>query len=284
MDLQSIAIKVARSENLPVLPQIVSAVLKLADDPSTSQRVMEQVIERDLAISAKILRVANSSYYGLSQVESVGRAISVLGMNTVRSLVVNIAYQQMISGKVQCPEFSKIDFWLHSFATATAARILAKIKDPLRAEELYGAGMMHDVGLLVMDRFAPDELSSAILLAQEESIPLQTAEMRSFGFSHTVVGGLLASKWGLQGIIGDSIMFHHQPEKAPHESDFVWIIAAANTVAHRCGYRNGQSYDVQYDSLVLDQVGLPEAQYSIIENVVTQEVTRAQESFQLEAA
>src|SRR5262249_24324776 len=153
---------ISRSENLPVLPQIVSQVLKLADDVEASPKDMERIIERDPAITAKLLRVANSSYYGLHQVSSTGRAISMLGMNAVRSLVVGVAYQQIIAGRTQASHFNKLEYWRHSLGVATAARILAKLKAPMLSEEMYVAGMMHDVGLLVLDRFQPMELDKAV--------------------------------------------------------------------------------------------------------------------------
>src|SRR5271157_330857 len=99
----------ARSENLPVLPQVVSSVLRLADDPDASPKEMERIIERDPGITAKILRVANSAYYGMSQVPTIGRALTALGMNNVRSLVVGVAYQQVISGREMAAHFSKLE-------------------------------------------------------------------------------------------------------------------------------------------------------------------------------
>src|SRR5579871_4304738 len=170
VELRSLEIKISRSENLPVLPQIASSVLRLADDPDSSAREMEKLIERDSAIAAKILRVANSSYYGLSNVPSISRAISILGLNTVRSLVVGIAYQQIIAARQVSKLFSKVEFWRHSVAVATSAKILGKLKMPARAEELYSAGLMHDVGLLVLDRFAPNELDQAVSYAQQQKI------------------------------------------------------------------------------------------------------------------
>ncbi|MBC8065896.1 MAG: HDOD domain-containing protein, partial [Chlorobia bacterium] len=137
VNLQSLEIKIARSENLPVLPQIVSQIMKLADDPDASPKEMEQIIERDPAVTAKILRVANSSYYGVNNIPSIARAISMLGMNTIRSLIIGVAYQQIISGRTFASHFNKLEFWRHSLGVGTGSRILSKIKIPLSAEELY---------------------------------------------------------------------------------------------------------------------------------------------------
>lgn len=263
-----------------MLPQIVSQVLKLADDPEASPKQMEKVIERDPAITAKILRVANSSYYGLNQVPSIGRAISMLGMNTIRSLVVGVAYQQLMSGRAVASHFDKLEFWRHSLGAATGARILAKLKMPMRAEELYVAGMMHDVGLLVMDRFHPLELDKAVGYAIDEGIRLHEAENLLFGFDHSKLGSILAKQWGLSQVVLDAIEFHHQPDMDENNSASTAVVALANQLAHQCGLTNNiPTLDPQVDEVLLDMVGLPSEQLEVIKNVIAQEVVRAEESF-----
>lgn len=282
MDLGILAIKLARSENLPVLPQVVSSVLRLADDPDASPKEMERIIERDPGITAKILRVANSAYYGMSQVPSIGRALTALGMNTVRSLVVGVAYQQIIAGREMAPRYSKLEFWRHSLAVAAACRILGKIKMPSRAEELHGAGMMHDVGMLVMDRFCPNEFDAAIKMAQSESIPLHDAEIRLLGFDHTEVGSLLAEKWGLTDIMRNAIRYHHTPYEDAEHADTTVIVTLANGLAHQSGLTNNVPLpSVELDEFAVAALEMPEEQFAVIRNVLVQEVIRAQEAFQI---
>jgi HD-like signal output (HDOD) protein len=282
VELASLAIKISRSENLPVLPQIASSVLRLADDPDSSSRQMELLIERDSAIAAKILRVANSSYYGLSQVPSISRAISILGMNTVRSLVVGIAYQQIISARQMSKQFSKVDFWRHSVAVATAARILGKLKNPARAEELYSAALMHDVGLLVLDRFAPEELDEAIKYAREQGLQLHQAEQLLFDFDHAQIGGLLADRWGLTGGLRTSIRYHHAPWDDEENSEFTTFITVADKIAHQCGYSNTTDHcEVEIEEELLAIVGLPAEQLDPIKAVIVGEIERSQDALQI---
>lgn len=282
MDLESLKIKIARSENLPVLPQIVSQVIKVADDPDGSPKALEKIIERDAAISAKILRVANSSFYGLNQVNSIGRALGVLGMNTVRSLVVAIAYQQIISGRTQSQYFDKVAFWQHSLAVATTARVLGKLRSPGHTEELYSAGMMHDIGLLVMDRFCPDQLDQAIKYSRDEQIPLHQAEATVLGFDHTLVGGLLAEKWGLQGLMRNAIVFHHEPVMDDQCFESTCLIAVANGMAHQSGFtNNGGAPSPEIDATAFTVLELPDEQLTIISTVVSAEIQKAQEAYQI---
>lgn len=282
MDLRSLEIKIARSENLPVLPQIVSQVLKLADDPEASARDMERIVERDSAITAKILRVANSSYYGLNQVPSVARAISMLGMNTIRSLVVGVAYQQVISGRQQATQFSKLEFWRHSLGVGTAARIIAKMRLPSKAEELYVAGLMHDVGLLAMERFHPVELDKSVSYAVEQGLKLHEAENIMFGFDHARLGLLLAEKWGLSQLVLDAIRFHHEPFADDRNGATTSIIALANELAHQSGLTNSvPAFPTEVDRELLDTVGLPIEQLDVIKNVMVLEIAKAEEAFQI---
>jgi HD-like signal output (HDOD) protein len=279
VDLDSICLKVSRSENLPVLPQIVGPVLRLVDDPDSSPRAVEKVIEREPALTGKILRVANSAYYGLSQVPSIGRAISVLGLNSIRSLVVAVVYQQIASGKSHGKMFNQLEFWRHSLGVAVAAKIIGKIKMPMRAEELYVAGMMHDIGMLVLDRFCPNEFDTAISYANENRLPLHEAERRLFGFDHSDVGGILAEKWGLTATVSAAMKYHHEAFQDPEHQDTTMIVAAANSVAYMAGLTNN-THGLQpvIDPLIPVTLDIPEEQFGIIATVTAQEVDKAQQA------
>lgn len=285
MDIASLEIQIARSENLPVLPQIVGAVLKLADDPNASSRAMERLVERDPAITAKILRVSNSSYYGLNQVTSIARAISLLGMNSVRSLVIGVAYQQVINSRQQARHFDKLEFWRHSLATATAARIVGRMKNPANTEELYGAAMMHDIGILVMDRFCSAELDQALITATSEGIQMHEAEQLVLGFDHAMVGGMLATKWGLSPLMTNAIRYHHDVTGDADTFETTCLIAAANGIAYRCGFRNNTATcEPSIPGEVLEALNMSEEQLAVIQTVVMGEVEKAETAFSIKSA
>jgi HD-like signal output (HDOD) protein len=285
VEFRSLEIKISRSENLPVLPQIASSVIRLADDPDASARDMEKLIERDSAITAKVLRVANSSYYGLSQVPSINRAISILGMNTVRSLVVGIAYRQIVGSKQTSKIFSKVEFWRHSVAVATAAKILAKIKMPGRAEEIYSAALMHDLGFLVMDRFIPDELDQVICYAKDNNMPLQQAERMLNDYDHALIGGLLADRWGLKGAFKSAILYHHCPLEDTEHQQVTTLVTVADLLAHQCGFTNNAAhFAVTIDPEYLEILGVPAEQLEPIRPVIVAEVEKLQEVLQIRQA
>lgn len=282
--MESLALRVKRSENLPMLSQIANTVLRLADNPTSSAKEIEKAIERDLALASKILKVANSPYYGVQGVSSIARAVSVLGMNTVRSLVVSLSYQQMISTRSQAQKFRRTEFWSHSIGVAITSRIIGKMLMPQKAEELYLAGLMHDIGMLVLDRFLPTDLDVAIYTAQNRKIPLHMAEKLILEYDHAQVGGLLAERWGLSKVISNAIKHHHSVEN-DHETQLTTsIVAIANNLTHKAGISNQESVATDtLDQFALQILNITEEQLDVISQVMVQEVAKAQAAFDIQA-
>ncbi len=279
VDLETLSIKIARSENLPVLPQVATAVLRMAEDPNSSSRNIEKLIERDPALAAKTLRVANSSYYGLSNVSTIARAISILGLNTIRSLVISVSYQQMLSGRVTAKNFDKFAFWCHSLGVATASRIIGKMLLPEKSEELYIAGMMHDVGFLVLDRFIPDELDEAIRISRDRGVPVHLVERELYGYDHGDVGGILADKWGLPKTLGAAVRCHHDVSADPDMLFTNSIVCVADFLVHSVGLDNAMPSAEAIDKLAERTHCLPEQQLKFVSEVTINEVTRAHSAF-----
>lgn len=273
---------VERSQNLPMLPQVASSVIRLADDPNSSAREMAGIIEQDPAISAKVLKVANSAAYGSRGVACLTTALNLLGMKTMQAMVVAIAYQQVIKEKQSAKAFSKLEFWRHSLAAATGARIIGKLVAPAESEELYLVGLIHDVGMLVLDRFIPDEFDAAITLSHSEAIPLHMAETRTLGFNHAEVGALLVDKWQLPPRMEGAVRYHHEPLSDSETFRTSSIVAVADTLAHQCGFRNsGTEHSNAINDESLTHLELPAEQYDAIRSVIVSEVEKAHEAFQI---
>lgn len=284
MDAKSLEIRISRSENLPVLPQAVSQILKLADDPNSSARDIEKVVERDPAISAKILKVANSAYYGGSSAPTISRAVSFLGMNQVRSLVVGVAFQNIIGTKSSANHFDKIEYWRHSLATATAARILGSLRIPIKAEELFVAGMVHDIGMLVMDKFLPTEFDTCLTTANQMGVPLADVQQDQLGFNYAEIGGLLASRWKMSEMVKNAVIYHPNPMMDGDYYETTSFVTVANALAHQCGFTNNMpGVPCEIDEMAADAVGLPVEQFDTVRDIMVQEVLRAQEAFKIAA-
>lgn len=277
MDLGALSIKIARNENLPVLPDLVNRILAMTENAHTSFSSLEQLVEREPAVSAKILRAANSAFYGNQQVSSLTRAMSILGMSTVRSLSVSLAMHQMIGVRSPCPSFDKLAFWRHCLGAATAARIIGRLKLPSHAEELYGWGLMHDIGLLVMERHLPEQLDKVFRSAKAEGMTLDQAEFKLLGFVHSEVGALLAEKWCLPENMRCAIAHHLEPTQDQKHFQSTVVVHIADAIARSAGLsEHGRQEEIAIDPMLLSALDMPEDQLPAIGDVVLAEVERSE--------
>lgn len=277
MELSALQIRVARTPGLGMLPQVTAQILKLVDNPNASPRQVGALIERDAGLASKLLKTANSSYYGMpGKVRTVSQAISVMGLSAVRSTIVSQAYQQMAGGRAHARRFDKVAFWQHSLATAVAARILARFKGWRDPEEAFLAGLLHDAGRLVMDRFLTNEFDQAIALSLERGCPLIDAEREVLGYSHVEVGLMLGEQWQLPDSLMEGI-HHHHGSVSFEQSPLGCLIHAANVLAHQAGFGIGAPVIYEMSPEVLESLSMPAVQFEGLKQVLVQEVSRTQE-------
>ncbi len=210
----SLAEMISRLQKLPAMPAVAMELLSSLADDKTEIDALARRIAQDQAIAARVLRVANSPFYGLqTQVGSIRDAIVVLGFSSVRSLVLTAT---VVSGLPagRCPGFSQEHFWRHGLAVGVAARSLAQALGR-KADNLFIAGLLHDIGRLAMVVVAPDDYARVIATAREQDCPLQQAEMSAFGYDHAAVGAALAQRWNFPVDIREALAFHHTPTDGP---------------------------------------------------------------------
>lgn len=220
-------------DQLVSFPAACVRLNELVNDPSCSAQDMGRVINQDVALTARLLRIANSPMYGLStQVETVTRAVTVLGMKQVRDLALASAAIKTFDG-IPNTLVSMRSFWEHSILCALCARTMAM--DCLRhqREAVFVAGLLHDMGKLVLYNQLPD-LSRRTLEASANgprSQESQIAEHEIIGFDHADVGSELARRWSLPISLQESIAYHHDPAKAEQNQVEVAIVHIANSLA-----------------------------------------------------
>ena len=224
---------ISNASELVSLPEISLRVNELASDPNSTADDMAKVISQDPALVARMLRIANSAYYGLStEVETINRAIAILGTNKIRDLVLSTAASEAFEG-IPNNLITMQDFWHHSLYCGLLAQILAKKSKKLQAESLFIAGLLHDIGQLIMFNQMPEKSHEAILLMMEGSEEMESfeAERSVFGFDHTEVGAALVESWKLPAVLQECVHFHHEPQKAKDYPAEVALINIANAVA-----------------------------------------------------
>jgi len=215
------------------LPSACVRINEIVDDPNSSLDDIGKIVAQDPALTLRILKIANSPFYGLSkQIETVNRAVSVLGTTQLRDLVLATSAVQTFDGIPN--ELITMDaFWRHSIACGIAARELGKLVMRNRADALFVAGLLHDIGQLVIFNKLPEESKQVLLYALEgtENEDVFSAEIHLLGFSHCDVGAELVRDWNLPPLYQECIEFHHTPEKATQFSKEVALIHIAHMAA-----------------------------------------------------
>ncbi|VAW86200.1 Predicted signal transduction protein [hydrothermal vent metagenome] len=213
------------------LPEVSLKINELVDDPGASVADMAQVISLDVAITTKLLKIANSSFYRFpSRIDTVSRAVTIIGTRELRFLILASSAVRSfdnINNKV----IDISSFWRHSVYTAVVSRLLAAKCNVLHKERLFVSGLLHDVGHLVMSHLIPDLVQVIKHREKTANIPIYEAERDVYDIDHAVVGAELLKMWGLPKSLHDVILHHHEPEKS---TDYVLetsIVHLANSIA-----------------------------------------------------
>jgi len=195
-------------EGLPTLPTIVARINQLVQDPNTSAADINEVLSNDLALSSRLLKLANSSYYGFpSKISSVTHAVVLLGYNTVR----NVALSAFVIDALEARDlpFGYRPFWAHSVATAAAASTLLRPRSRQLADDGFICGLLHDIGKVVLHQFARPQFAEVLGLVRRRDCLIAEAEREVLGFTHAEVGGALLSEWHLPPFLYSAVADHH---------------------------------------------------------------------------
>lgn len=224
----------ASFQDLPTIPEVLARIWQLVDDPRSSARDLERVVTLEPPLAAKVLRLANSPFYGgRGRVRDVQMAITALGFDTLRNLAVCLS---VASGLVQRESRQHVmdqrELWRHSVGTAVVARRLARDLDLEDCEEVFTAGLLHDIGIFVIALGRPSAYGEIVRLAVEEGLEQSAAERAVLGFDHAEVGCAFAQRWHFPHSLQDLIANHHGPasgDLAPMKH----VLALADALSYR---------------------------------------------------
>jgi HD-like signal output (HDOD) protein len=214
---------------LPALPETVSRLLEMVDDPETSARGLAQAISTDQVLTARVLKLANSSYYGFQQkVGTVSLALVVLGFGAVKDLALATSVMNVFGNASKDPHFDMRAFREHSVAVGVASRCLSRILRVATAGEAFTVGILHDIGQVVLHEYHPDAFLETRRLVREEGRSLLEAETTVLGAAHPQVGGWLCRRWNLPEAICQGIDLHHGPFPGQAETGLPALVALAD--------------------------------------------------------
>jgi HD-like signal output (HDOD) protein len=225
------AAKVVRvTGELPAMPHIAAQVMEKLSNPNSTARDIHQLISKDQGLAARVLKVANSPYYGACRsISSLRDAVLFMGFDSIRSLIMTAVLKGMFSALTL---YEKL-LWEHSIACGVAARHLSKETGYQRTEEAFLTGLMHDIGKTVLLLRVPSAMQDIIQETYNTGSDFATIERQSLGFTHAEVGQIIADQWRFALDIEDAIANHHTPEKARSARDLTRIISVSDSICHK---------------------------------------------------
>lgn len=226
-------------DNLPSFPAIISRLIKVVNSPESSADDAAELIEKDPGLTSKMIRLANSAFYGIPRsISSVSSAVVILGFNTIRSLVLSASVMKIFSGSQNKTTINKDRFWKHSIVTAMAAKIIVRhfinirMMDP---ESAFCSGILHDIGKLIFNEYMNSEYTEVCNYAVKNNVSLIEAETRLLGTNHAEIGKIISDKWSLPLDLEYSVVYHHNPGNADNLHELIATIHFANILAHQTG-------------------------------------------------
>jgi putative nucleotidyltransferase with HDIG domain len=204
-----------RINDLPTLPRTVFRITELVNDPKSSAKDLAGVITDDQILTARLLKLVNSSFYGLPQrISTVTGAIVLIGFDAIRNLLLTTSVFDLFAGRNKIKQQKQEMLWDHSLGCAVGAKVIGNYLRHDNIEELFVAGLLHDIGKIVEMMFQPDEFSKVTAAISKKNILMIAAEYSILGYSHAEIGKLLAEKWNLPAKLVQIIANHHHPNVA----------------------------------------------------------------------
>lgn len=247
---------VSETLELVSLPDLVHRINLMVEDPDSSAAEIGQLISEDPALTARLLKVVNSPMFGFpSRIDTISMAITILGTRQLRDLVLATA----VVSKFHNLTDEVVDmetFWCHSICTALSAKVIGQHLKENNSERFFIAGLLHDIGKLVMYVTHPDASRQVIELSDEQDIDKSSVEKSIFGFTHAAVGGELLSLWQLPDSLIESTRYHHNPIRAQHFATETAVVHIADTIANNIQSPISKDDDSPIQAITWPIVGL----------------------------
>ncbi len=239
---QAVANALREISHIATLPEITVKVVELVENPKSTAQDLHKVISGDPALCSRILKVVNSSFYGLpGQIGSINRAIVMLGLNAVKNIAIAASLAKLFRGGDLTPTFSAKDLWTHCNVTAAGAKIIANTMKLGLSDEAFLAGLIHDIGIMVEMQADRAKLIEVLrrVGADSKGVPandMLEAELAVFGATHEDFGAGLCEKWKFPKSFANVTGFHHRPMQLPADSQtLVAIVYVADRIAADLG-------------------------------------------------
>ena len=257
-------------EDLPAMPQIVHKAREVIENPDSSIQDFSNLIETDQALAFKVLKIANSAYYRrVKDVASLLEAAVVLGERTLKELITVASVSSLINKRLRGYGMEAESVWRHSIAVAQGSKLIARIKSPENAYDAFTAGLIHDAGKLILDRyvFERKELFDEYMSNNTRHSHFE-AEMGILGFNHAELAEKICTKWNFPKHIAIAIKYHHTPSRM-RSNELAHIVRASDSLSSWVGMDiDGLTLDIDDDSI--ERLGLQSAEIDSILDEITE--------------
>ncbi len=265
-------------DDLPAMPHVVQKAQRIMARPDSNIKELARVIELEQAIATRVLKLANSAYYGLSgKVSSVQHASVLLGFKSLGELISVAGISNLMSKDLKGYQLDSGDLWRHSIAVAFGSRIIANRKDTEFGNLAFFAGLIHDAGKLILDPYVYERKNSFDEFMANSENTFVNAEKTILGFDHSEIASELCQKWKIPNDQRIAIRFHHNPSKSDG-SELAFILHMADYIAMANGYgtsTNGAQYRMEEG--VMDFLNLREEDIKYISKDVQESVEKMSE-------
>jgi putative nucleotidyltransferase with HDIG domain len=250
-------------KNLQTQPTVIARITQMLQNPATTGEELGLAIRTDQGLTTRVLKLVNSAFYGFpGKIGSISHAVVLLGFSTVKNIVLTASVLDIFKTN-SGGKFNARNVWKHSLACGVSAQCLARTIGYEFQEECFVAGLLHDIGKVVLFQLAPDDFSRVVECADKTKTLFYDAECKLLGINHQEIGGILIEQWRLPTKILSAVSSHHNPAAAEgDDSELTAIVHCADIFARALGYGNGGDRkipsvsDMAWDTLKLDGVNL----------------------------
>lgn len=277
LTLEYIASKV---EDIKVLPSIVNEIISITENPNSTAQDMDKAIMKDQVMTTKILKLANSAYYGYARkISTITQATILLGFQAIKGIALASTVNKYLSNELKGYSLEKNELWSQSQTCAIVSRYIAKTVKYSNPEEAYIAGLLRDIGKTILNQHMEKEYVQILAMAETEQISFLDAEKNVLGFDHSEIGAKVAEKWNLPSDLVEAMAYHHKPEEAKSNIKLVSIVHLADAITMMMGIGlgiDGMNYNLS--PLALETLDIDEFKFQEIISHVS-DLIRDEDSF-----
>jgi len=270
-------------KEVPTLPIVYQQLFSKMSNPDVSVPQLAEVVSRDQSLATKILKLVNSAFYGYKkEINTISRAMVILGFRTVRNAALAISVFDYVSGAEEDSRFPVEDFWKHSLCTASVAKVVGQRTSMKQQEETFVAGLLHDIGKMIMMKYFPEDFGEVCGHALDNNLTWIEAEKELLNVDHASVAKAVLHSWNFPANLTEAIQFHHTLNSGTSYPSLVALTNVADHMSYELGMGSPASHAAEdCDPWSLSELGTTKAEIMKYQDTIMEETNQALEILQI---